>query len=250
MGTPMYKIMIIDDDNEMLDMIEQLLTSEGHKALRATSAYDALKMVETNAPDLVIVDVNLPGMDGISLCRKLRSYTDMAETPIIFITGEDSSYSVVEALGAGGDDYIRKPFALRELAARVRAHLRRVTVRFNEELPMIRVYPDTYRVFVNDREVDLTRMEFDLLMYLCGSAEEWHSTRDLLSNVWNYPQGVGDAALVRNHIRNLRRKLEDTPERPAIIQSRHGRGYIIKANINIQQGALRSAALRPAVNHM
>lgn len=244
----MYRIMIIDDDKEMLDMIEQLLVSEGHAAVRATSSQEALRIIESNPPDLVIVDVNLPGMDGISLCRKLRSFSDMAETPIIFITGEDSSYSVVEALGAGGDDYIRKPFALRELAARVRAHLRRVTVRFNESLPVIRVHPDTYRVFINNREVDLTRVEFDLLLYLCDRADEWHSTRDLLANVWNYPQGVGDAALVRNHIRNLRRKLEDTPERPAIIQSRHGRGYIIKANIDIHQnsmrGAVRAAAAR------
>ncbi len=247
----MYKILIVDDDKTILDMIEQLLDQEGHLTLRATSAHEALALIERATPHMVVIDVNLPGMDGITLCRRLRLRPELSETPIIFITGEDSSYSVVEALGAGGDDYIRKPFALRELAARIRAHLRRVAQQYtNEDLPRIRIYPDTYRVFVNEREIELTRVEFDLLLYLCDSPEEWHSTRDLLANVWSYPQGVGDAALVRNHIRNLRRKLEDTPERPEIIQSRHGRGYIIRANVEVFSSASRNLARVAVRSHL
>jgi len=99
------------------------------------------------------------------------------------------------------------------------------------DVAAIRIQSNRYRVYVNDTEVLLTRVEFDLLKYLCGSPYRLHSTEELLANVWQYPDGVGDAALVRNHVHNLRRKIEIDPERPLIIQSRHGRGYVVKARI-------------------
>lgn len=229
----MHKVMVIDDEPAILDLIEQLLKQEGYSVLRADSAQHALQILNDEIPALIMIDLVLPDMDGASLCRYLRRNPAHANTPIIFLTGGDSIYGVVEALtDAGGDDYIRKPFALRELAARVRAHLRRVT--YLDSLPTIRILPHAHRVFVNEREVELTRVEFGLLEHLCQDPDRWHSTRELLLNVWDYPQGVGDAALVRNHVRNLRRKLEMQPDRPAIIQSRHRRGYIIRANIQIE----------------
>lgn len=230
----MYEILVVDDDAQTLDMVELVLQREGYSVIRAFSAQEALSHIEEMTPDLFVVDAVLPEMDGLALCRKLRAHHRTANVPIIFVTGQDSPYSVAEALNSGGDDYIRKPFAPRELTARIRAHIRR-SFYLDGDVPNVRILPKTYRVYVNDREVSLTRVEFDLLKYLCVSPYRLHSTDDLLANVWQYPDGVGDAALVRNHIHNLRRKLEDDPERPAIIQSRHGRGYVVKAHIAIDE---------------
>jgi len=231
----MYEIMIVDDDAQILDMVELVLKREGYRVLRAFSAQDALEIVETTLPDLFVIDAMMPEIDGITLCRRLRAQPQTAGTPIIFLTGNNSPQNVVDALNAGGDDFIRKPFVPRELAARVRAHIRRATYYLDSDVPAVRIIPDQYRVFVNDHEVMLTRVEFDLLRYLCAAPYKLHSTEDLLANVWQYPDGVGDAALVRNHVHNLRRKIEGDPERPEVIQSRHGRGYVIKARVQVEE---------------
>jgi|SRR5690606_5580679 len=230
----MYEIMIVDDDAQVLDMVELVLKREGYRVLRTYSAHSALEMLEKTTPDLFVIDALLPEVDGLTLCRRLRALPHTANTPIIILTGQNSSYGVVEALASGGDDYIRKPFAPRELAARVRAHIRRSVYYVDGEVATIRISPSQYRVFINEREVMLTRVEFELLRYLCLSPYRLHSTEELLTNVWQYPDGVGDAALVRNHIHNLRRKIEQDPERPLILQSRHGRGYVIKARAQIE----------------
>jgi DNA-binding response OmpR family regulator len=108
-------------------------------------------------------------------------------------------------------------------------------------MPSLRIFPDTMAVYVNDRCVELTQVEFDLLMFLCGAPNQLHSTQSLLSDVWQYPNGAGDTALVRNHIRNLRRKIEEDPDHPSIIQSRHGRGYAVRAAVKIEHNAVGSA---------
>jgi two-component system, OmpR family, alkaline phosphatase synthesis response regulator PhoP len=230
----MHRIFVVDDDTQMLGLIEQLLEREGYAVTTATTAQQVLDTIEDNLPDLIIIDAILPGMDGLKLCRQLRKNPKVAHLPVVFITGNDSPYTIAEALDAGGDDFIRKPFVMREFTARLRAHLRRVTrIEPVDDLPTIRIFPDMRTVLVDDREVDLTQVEFDLLKYLCHAPTKLHSTQDLLIHVWQYPPDAGDTALVRNHIRNLRRKLEDSPERPEIIQSRHGRGYTIKARVQI-----------------
>lgn len=229
----MYDILVVDDDGQVLDMVDLILKREGYTVTRAYSANEAMAALDRTLPDMFIIDAMLPDMDGLSLCRRLRNNPATCNVPVIFMTGRDSSYSVADALNAGGDDYVRKPFAPRELTARIRAHIRR-SYFLDADIPTIRIMPSAYRVFVNDREVALTRVEFDLLKYLCVSPYRLHSTDDLLANVWQYPNGVGDAALVRNHIHNLRQKLEHDPERPAVIQSRHGRGYVVKAHINVE----------------
>ncbi len=231
----MYEIMIVDDDAQILDMVELVLKREGYTVLRAFSGHDALETVSTARPDLFVIDAMMPEMDGISLCRKLRGQPHTANTPIIFLTGTNAPNSVVDALNSGGDDFIRKPFVPRELAARVRAHIRRATYYMDSDVPAIRILPSQCRVFVNEQEVLLTRVEFDLLRYLCAAPYKLHSTEDLLANVWQYPDGVGDAALVRNHIHNLRHKIEFDPERPGVIQSRHGRGYVVKARVQVEE---------------
>lgn len=230
----MYDILVVDDDAETLEMVEVVLKRDGYRVMTAETAADALRLVEEKTPDLLLVDAVLPDMDGLALCQHLRAMPDLADVPIIFVTGRDSPYSVAEALSVGGDDYIRKPFIPRELTARIRAHIRR-SFFVDGDVATIHIFPGDERVFVNEREVNLTRVEFDLLRFMCASPARMHSAEDLLARVWQYPDGVGDAALVRNHIHNLRKKLEIDPLRPALIQSRHGRGYVIKANIRIHE---------------
>jgi len=227
----MYKILVADDDKAMLQMVEQVLENEGYTVHGVRSTEQALEEVNDDQHDLFLIDVGLPNMDGIELCRKLRDKPTTAEKPIIFMTGQHNGYSVADALEAGGDDYIRKPFAVRELTARIRAHLRRSNQALLEGAATLRIQPNTYQVFVDSREIMLTRIEFDLLCYMAQMPQKWHATNELLSDVWKYPDGVGDTALVRNHIRNLRRKLEINPDHPHIVQSRHGRGYSIRAHV-------------------
>lgn len=230
----MYDIMIVDDDPNILDIVELTLKREGYHVQRAISGREALRALEEGQPDLLVVDSMLPDIDGVTLVKTLRAQPETAYTPIIFLSGLTDTDKAVEALNSGGDDYLRKPVVPRELAARVRAHIRRAAQFSDVDAPVIRVFPASFRVFINDREVGLTRVEFDLLKHLCKTPYEPHSTEDLLSSVWQYPNGIGDAALVRNHIHNLRRKIEHDPERPSVIQSRHGRGYVIKARVQFE----------------
>lgn len=230
----MPTILVVDHDLQELGMIKSLLVREGYDVLQAHSTAEALSILDNDGADLCLVNMLLSGTDGLSLCRKIRRNPDLASMPVIFLTSPDSPYTVADALNAGGDDYLRKPFIMKELAARIRAHLRRSMMVSNDETPLVEVNPNALTVTVNGRRVELTRVEFDLFIFLCNTPQQLHSTESLLTQVWQYPRGTGDSALVRNHIRNLRRKLEDDPDHPVIIQSRHGRGYTIKAQIQIQ----------------
>ena len=235
----MYKILIVDDDQAVLNTVAQALIQEGYAVLTTDNARDVPHIVEASEPDLFLIDLTLSYGDGLAICRELRVNPKTAHSPVVFLTGYDASYSAAEALEAGGDDFIRKPFVMRELSARIRAHLRRVAARMPDDTVSLRVIPRTYQVFVDNREVRLTRVEFDLLAHLCSEPRKWYGTQELLTSVWNYPHGIGDTALVRNHIRNLRRKLEENPDYPAIIQSRHGRGYTVRARVHFDAPALR-----------
>ena len=223
----MYKILIIDTDFENVNMMEHFLRREGYKVLTAFTVRDALLHLEKNTPDLAIIDTNASGIDGLSLCRKIRATSHTANLPVL-LTGQNFHYSVTSALEAGGDDYVAKPFALRELAARIRAHLRRVSGNLNDAMPMLRILPETQTIYINDREVNLTQVEFELISYLCRKPNQLHRTEDLLTGVWQYPRGSGDAALVRNHVRNLRRKIEPDPSRPHYLVTEPGVGYRIR----------------------
>lgn len=231
----MCKILIADDDTTMLNMVEQVLTQEGYSVILAHSSDDVFEQIRSSVPDLFLIDLAHTHIDGLELCQRLRDNPGTADKPIIFLTNDHSAHKAAEALEAGGDDYVRKPFAVRELTARIRAHLRRFTGFEQHNIPSVRILPRTFQVFVDGREVSLTRIEFDLLTYMCSSPDHWFGTHELLGNVWNYPDGVGDSALVRNHIRNLRRKLESNPDHPTIVKSRHGRGYSIHAQIFINE---------------
>ncbi len=230
----MHKILVADDDPVMLNMVAKLLHKEGHEVVKTTSAEEVLREIEDDAPDLLLIDVNLPDRNGLSLCQEIRQDDELKDMSIVFLTaGSNSPDSIAEALNAGGDDYIQKPFAARELAARIRAQLRRVQVRREINTPLIRIDLANEKVFVDTEDIELTSVEFNLLRHMCQHPNEWQTTRELLANVWSYPGNVGDAALVRNHVRNLRRKLEPDPDRPTIILSRHRRGYMVAARVEM-----------------
>ena len=238
----MYEILIVDDDAQIVDVVELVLKREGYHITRAHTAQDAMALLDISVPDLIIIDTILPDMDGVTLCRVLRERTHTSSIPILFLTGMRTTNSVVDAFDSGADDYIRKPFQPRELAARVRAHLRRSIFYGSGEIAILRITDSSRRVFINEREIPVTPVEYELLKFLCRSPFRLHTAEDLLTGVWRYPNGVGDAALVRNHIRNLRRKIEADPERPLILQSRHGRGYIVKAHIQFDEDAPAQAS--------
>lgn len=242
----MYEILIVDDDPHILDMVELVLKREGYRVLRAATGSEALYLLNSANPDLFVIDSILPDMNGVMLCRQLRMIPHLSHTPIVFLTGQGATQAMVEALMSGGDDYIRKPFVPRELVARVRALIRRSVLYSDANAPLLQLRTHEYRVFVNNREIMLTRVEFAVLKFLCQTPHHLHTAEDLLQNVWNYPLGAGDAALVRNHIHNIRRKIEVDPERPLILQSRHGRGYVIKARTQIDDQATIAPSDRAA----
>jgi DNA-binding response OmpR family regulator len=231
----MYKILIADDDLTLLMMLDGVLSDAGYRVETVASAPAVLQAVKYDDYDLLLLDLSLSergAVEGLNLCRKLRALDETRDIPIIFLTGQHDLNLAVQSLEIGADDYIRKPFAVRELLARLRAHLRRVSLN-DSTRAVIRINPETYQVYVDAEEVRLTRIEYNLLHFMVQSGKQWISTGDLLRGVWNYPSDVGDSALVRNHIRNLRRKLEDNPDQPRIIQSRHGRGYTVQAHIQM-----------------
>lgn len=224
-------ILAVDNDRDVLATIGRALKRDGHHVIEADDARTALELARMHRPDVIILDIMLSDMDGFELCAHLRNlpYTD--HTPILFLSVHQGAQYVARALECGGDDYLRKPFAMPELNARVRALLRRSGSRRACYTAVLRLDIDRRGVFVNDHFVELTPTEYILLEHLCQHPDELHTASRLLQALWEYQPGAGDTALVRNHIHNLRRKIEENPDRPSIIVSLHGRGYTVKAGI-------------------
>ena len=225
----MAKILIIDDEAEVRTMVRLGLTE--HEVLEAESGIDGLLSALRNRPELILLDVNMPGVDGYEVCRRLRADPDLATTPVIFSTFQGSLADKLEGFDAGADDYVTKPFDLEELDMRVKAVLRRVQPQTED------VTLSVANITLNllSREVSgpqgvtvLTPTEFTLLEYLMRHKGSLIPTSRLLEDVWEYPPGVGDPALARTHIRNLREKLEVDSSNPTFIQTVGRQGYTIK----------------------
>ena len=225
-------ILAVDDDPDVRATIKRVLERDLHHIIEAPDGQSALRLAREHRPDVIILDVSLPDINGFELCTMLRGMPFVNDTPILFLSVHQNAQAVARALDCGGDDYMRKPFATRELTARVRALLRRTAPRAPGKIAVLQFVPDKTAVIVDGRTVTLTPTEFALLKYLCEHPDEHHSATTLLENLWKYPPKGGDTALVRNHIRNLRRKIEPDPEHPAIIVSAHGRGYAIGATVD------------------
>jgi DNA-binding response OmpR family regulator len=222
--------MAVDDDVEVLETLGRVLKHEAFDVTLASSGAQALKLLETVHPDMLILDIIMPEMDGITVCRRLRRDARFASLPILFLTAKGSTDDIVTGLDAGADDYVVKPFELAELRARVGALLRRGAREKNSasiiELADLRLDSDTYRVFVGDDCIQLTSTEHRLLRYLMEHPNQALSPSHLLQAVWEYPPNTGDPDLVRAHVRNLRAKIEKNATRK-YIRTIHGVGYMI-----------------------
>ncbi len=222
-------ILTVDSDPELRASIGRALEYEGFDIIEAPDARSAMRLARSHHPDVIILDIALTDMNGLDLCGNLRKLPYVDHTPILCLSMQRGAHFAAEALNRGADDFLRKPFATRELRARVRALLRRAPHRHINSMKTVHLDPVRYTVHIDSRCVELTPTEFSLLQFLCDHQAEHHTAQSLLERLWEYPPGSGDKALVRNHIRNLRRKIEDNPDRPNVIVSQHGRGYVINA---------------------
>ncbi|HKW91455.1 MAG TPA: response regulator transcription factor [Methylomirabilota bacterium] len=221
----MPRILIVDDEPEMVRGLEDNLRFEGYQTVAAGDGKRGLALALSEAPDLILLDVMMPGMSGWDLCRELRQRG--FDTPVIMLTARGEEVDRVLGLELGADDYVTKPFSLRELMARIRAVLRRPGPRQKfEEFAFgdARVHLRARQAFKGGREVRLTRKEFDLLRYLIEHPGEVITRDRLLDEVWGYER-FPTTRTVDTHILRLRQKFESDPERPAHILTAHGQGY-------------------------
>lgn len=226
----MVHILAVDDDNEVLETVGRVLRHESYEVSLASSAAQAMVVLEKRIPDLLILDIMMPEVDGITMCRQLRRDSRFIPLPILFLTAKGSTDDIVNGLDAGADDYVVKPFELAELRARIAALLRR-GVRDKKsdailQLNDLRLDSDTYQVWVDDENIQLTSTEHRLLRYLMEHPNQALSPSHLLQAVWEYPPNTGDPDLVRAHVRNLRAKIEKGTRRK-YIRTIHGVGYMI-----------------------
>jgi len=225
-------VLIVDDEKAIVDILEYNLKKEGYGTLAAYDGPEGLRMARERNPDLMLLDVMLPGMDGFSVCRALRSEGN--NVPIIMITAREEETDKVFGLEIGADDYITKPFSMRELLARVKANMRR-TVAAAQTQPepgsLIRIRGltvDTERhaVIKNGEELDLTQREYELIKFLAQTPGKVVSRQELMSEVWQY-EYFGDLRAVDVAVRRLREKLEDNPAEPAYVLTKRGVGYYL-----------------------
>jgi two-component system alkaline phosphatase synthesis response regulator PhoP len=221
----MPRILIVDDEPEMLRGLEDNLRFEGYQTLTAGDGERALALALSEAPDLIVLDLMLPGLSGWDVCRALRQRG--LDVPVIMLTARGTEADQVSGLELGADDYVTKPFSLRELLARIRAVLRRPGPRLKFEtfaFGEVRVHVRTRQVFRSGREVSLTRKEFELLRYFLEHQGEILTRDRLLNEVWGYDR-FPTTRTVDTHVLRLRQKLEPDAERPAHFLTAHGQGY-------------------------
>jgi len=218
------RILLVEDDRRVRRGTALALRQEGFDVVEAADGDAAMQVMEKENPDLAILDVMLPGRDGFELCRDIRKRSAL---PIIFLTAKTDTVDVVVGLESGGDDYVAKPFVVRELVARVRALLRRVQAEpaaSRLEIGDVQIEPEAGVVRKAGHPVDLTKTEFNLLCTLASRPNIIFKREVLLEQVWGYDY-LGDSRLVDTHIRRLRGKIEADPPNPVLIQTVRGLGY-------------------------
>ena len=229
----MKKILVVDDEKPISDIISFNLENEGYAIEKAYDGEQALEVFEKSQPDLVILDLMLPKMDGLEVCREIRK---QSAVPVIMLTAKDSEIDKVLGLELGADDYVTKPFSNRELIARVNANLRRNLVKEPEPQEVNKneivvgdlvIHQDAYIISKHGEEIELTHREFELLHYLARHIGQVMTREHLLETVWDYDY-FGDVRTVDVTIRRLREKIEDIPSHPTYIVTRRGVGYLLK----------------------
>lgn len=248
-------ILVVEDDDNVALTIERCLRRENYKVMLASSGVQGLQLARRRIPDLVLLDVVMPGMDGFTVCKEMRSDPVLSEVPIIFLTARSKEDDRIAGFLAGGDDYLGKPFNLDELMLRIRAVLRRTKIAANN-IPIqkaetqlssnpvinlttpavkevkIKGYTLNVRTFElitpKGLKILLTPVQYDLLFHFMTHPGEIFSPSRLLDEIWDYPSDAGSPDLVRVHIKNLRMRIEEDPSSPTFIETIPGYGYTVR----------------------
>lgn len=228
---PEAKLLVVDDEPNILELLATSLRFAGFEVVTAANGREALEKAETENPDLAVLDIMMPDLDGFTVVRKLRSAGRLF--PVLFLTAKDDTEDKVTGLTVGGDDYVTKPFSLDEVVARIRAVLRR-TQQSELDDSRLRVGDlvlddDAHEVFRGDREIDLSPTEFKLLRYLMLNPNRVLSKAQILDHVWEYDFN-GDASIVESYISYLRRKIDNMPDQTPLIHTKRGVGYLLRTS--------------------
>jgi len=229
LSTGELTILVVDDEPNIVEVVSAYLKREMFNVVTAADGEAALQKVNEVAPDLIVLDVMLPRLDGLEVLRRVRA---MGNTPIIMLTARGEETDKLVGLGIGADDYLTKPFSPRELVARIKAVLRRSSVAAAPEpgsdsvlrFPGLKINPRTRSVETDNGPVELTAKEFDLLYFLASRPQEVFTRTQLLDQVWDYSY-YGDTSTVTVHVRRLREKIEPDPMRPRYVKTVWGVGY-------------------------
>ena len=225
-------VLIVEDEQNIVDILSFNLSREGYDTLEAYDGKAGLQLALEQNPDLILLDLMLPEMNGFDVCRKVRE--SGCAIPIIMLTAREEEADKVLGLELGADDYITKPFSMRELVARVKANIRRVSMApaAGGETPApqggSRVTVDEERatIYKDGRPLELTQREYDLIRFLAAQPGKVFSREALMEHVWNYEGYVGDVRAVDVAVRRLREKIEDDPANPEFIKTKRGMGYL------------------------
>ncbi len=223
-----FRILVVDDEPMVTEVVERYLVRDGFDVLTAGDGDRALTLAQSWAPDLVVLDLMLPGKDGFEVCRNLRAD---GQVPVIMLTARGEETDRIVGLEIGADDYMVKPFSPRELVARIKAVLRRTNASKDAtgasdvvRVPGLQINPRTRMVEVNGVDISLTAKEFDLLFYLAAHAGQVFTREQLMNDVWDYTF-AGDSSTVTVHVRRIREKIEPDPMRPRYVKTVWGVGY-------------------------
>ncbi|MGI2326365.1 response regulator transcription factor [Planococcus sp. YIM B11945] len=226
----MKKILIIEDEHSIATLISYNLVQAGFETIVANDGKDGYEMAISENPSLIVLDLMLPSMDGVDVCKALRQ--QKINTPIIMLTAKDDEFDKVLGLELGADDYMTKPFSPREVVARIKAVLRRTESSPEShtdssaplKLGSLSVYPDRFEAFMSEQQIEFTPKEFELLVYLMENKNRVLTRDQLLSAVWKY-DFAGDTRIVDVHISHLREKIEENSRKPTFIKTIRGLGY-------------------------
>lgn len=222
----MTTILLVEDDERISEPLLRVLATEGYEVVHAPTGNEGLEVVANRTPDLVLLDLTLPDIDGLDVCRKVRE--DRPELPIIMLTARAEEMDVIVGLGAGADDYVPKPFRLAELVARIKARLRVASAAHQMPRELtggpLRVNTESRRAYLNDQELELTSKEFDLLALLMSKPDVTFTREQIMATVWdeNY---WGSTRTLDTHISTLRRKIGDDSDPPSLIVTVRGVGF-------------------------
>lgn len=226
----MHKILVVDDETSIVTLLKFNLEQNGFEVVTANDGLEAIEQVKKESPDVMVLDLMLPKMDGMDVVKTLR--LDKIHVPVLMLTAKDDEFDKILGLEMGADDYMTKPFSPREVVARVRAILRRIDFEANQEttedntviIGELTIDYDNYAIYKNDKKIDLTKKEYELLVYLSKNNGRVLSRDQLLNGIWQFDFD-GDTRIVDVHIGKLREKIEGNPKSPKYIHTVRGFGY-------------------------